>query len=57
MTKIDYDALDAVAEALEGDWVAEGRGLDEGFSHWGTRGTLTRSDINCTKENHHDRHQ
>ena len=44
MTKIDYDALDAVAEALEGDWVAEGRGLDEGFSHWGTRGTLTRSD-------------
>ena len=44
MTKINYDALDAVAEALEGDWVAEGRGLDEGFSHWGTRGTLTRSD-------------
>ena len=24
--------------------MAEGRGLDEGFSHWGTRGTLTRSD-------------
>ena len=39
MTKINYDALDAVAEALEGDWVAEGRG---GMT--GTNGRLARSD-------------
>ena len=39
MTKINYDALDAVAEALGSDWVAEGRGgTSDAF------GRLTRSD-------------